>query len=108
MFPYIRFIEKYEMSFNKPRDFELKRFLIAVTKVPPSFKVMHVHIATSVFHKKRFKNEWIYVKNYDIIFITCDEDNESNSCTLKEVDRILHLNETCKGMLPETYSYLKK
>ncbi|KAL4148863.1 hypothetical protein QTP88_003008 [Uroleucon formosanum] len=57
---------------------------------------MHVEIATSIFHKKRFKNEWIYVTNYYVIFITCDEDKESTSYTLKGVG-ILHLNETCKG-----------
>jgi hypothetical protein len=65
-------------------------------KVPPSCEIMHVKIATSIFHKKRFKNEWIYVTNYDVIFVTCDEDKESTSHTIKGVG-ILHLNETCKG-----------
>lgn len=66
------------------------------SKVPPSCEIMHVQIATSIFHKKRFKNEWIYVTNYDVIFIICDEDKEFTSYTLKGVG-ILHLNETCKG-----------
>ncbi|KAF0726158.1 Integrase catalytic domain-containing protein [Aphis craccivora] len=66
------------------------------SKVPPSCEVMHVQIGTTIFHKKRFKNEWIYVINYDVIFVTCDEDKESTSHTLKGVG-IIHLNETCKG-----------
>lgn len=65
-------------------------------KVPPSCEVMHVQIGTTIFHKKRFKNEWIYVTNYDVLFVTCDEDKESTSHTLKGVG-IIHLNETCKG-----------
>ncbi|KAL4126249.1 hypothetical protein QTP88_010474 [Uroleucon formosanum] len=55
-------------------------------KVPPSCEVIQVHITTSIFYKKRFKNEWIYVTNYDVIFITCDEDEKSTSYTLKGVD----------------------
>lgn len=65
-------------------------------KVPPSCEIRHVQIGTSIFHKKRFKNEWIYVTNYDVIFVTCDEDKESTSHTLKGVG-IIRLNETCKG-----------
>ncbi|XP_060881048.1 uncharacterized protein LOC132952688 isoform X1 [Metopolophium dirhodum] len=65
-------------------------------KVPTSCEIMHVQMSTSIFHKKRFKNEWIYVTNYDIVFITCDEDKESTSHTLRGVG-ILSLNETCKA-----------
>ncbi|CAI6353722.1 unnamed protein product [Macrosiphum euphorbiae] len=65
-------------------------------KVPNSCEVMHVQIGRTIFHKKRFKNEWIYVTNYDVLFVTCDEDKESTSHTLKGVG-IIHLNETCKG-----------
>ncbi|XP_060871073.1 uncharacterized protein LOC132945368 isoform X2 [Metopolophium dirhodum] len=65
-------------------------------KVPTNCEIMHVQMGTSIFHKKRFKNEWIYVTNYDLVFITCDEDKESTSHTLKGVG-ILKLNETCKG-----------
>ena len=64
--------------------------------VPQNCEIMHVEIATTIFHKKRFKNEWIYVTNNDVIFITCDEDKESTSHTLRGVG-IIQLNETCKG-----------
>lgn len=65
-------------------------------KVPTNCEVMHVQIGTTIFHKKRFKNEWIYVTNYDVLFVTCDEDKESTSHTIEGVG-VIHLNETCKG-----------
>ena len=64
--------------------------------VPYSCETMHVQIATTIFHKLRFKNEWIYITKKEVIFVTCDEDKESTSHILEGVGKI-SLNETCKG-----------
>jgi len=65
-------------------------------EVPESCEIRHIEMATSVFHKLRHKNEWLYVTNNDSIFVTCDEDRESKNHILEGAGIIL-LNETCRG-----------
>jgi hypothetical protein len=55
-----------------------------------------VQIATSVFHKLKFKNEWLYTTEGETLFVTCDEDKQSTSHIIKGVGKIL-LNKTCKA-----------
>ncbi|KAE9543350.1 hypothetical protein AGLY_003261 [Aphis glycines] len=65
-------------------------------KVPDSCEIMHVQLRTNLFHKLKFKNEWIYASPGETIFITCDNDKRSENHYLEGVG-ILFLNETCKA-----------
>jgi len=53
-------------------------------------------MATTVFHKLKHKNEWLYVTINDSVFVTCDEDKESKNHILEGAG-IIALNETCRG-----------
>lgn len=64
--------------------------------VPDSCYVMHIQVNTSIFHKLKYKNEWIYTTDSKTIFITCDGDKQSYTHNLKGEGR-LSFNETCKG-----------
>jgi len=64
--------------------------------VPESCEIRHVEMATTVFHKLKHKNEWLYVTNNDSVFVTCDEDKESKNHILEGAG-IIALNETCRG-----------
>ncbi|KAF0682192.1 Envelope fusion protein [Aphis craccivora] len=57
---------------------------------------MQVQLRTNLFHKLKFKNEWIYATLGETIFITCDQDKRSTNIFLEGVG-ILYLNETCKA-----------
>jgi hypothetical protein len=72
------------MLFQDPRE------------VPDSCNVMYVQIATSIFQKLKYKNEWLYVTKGETVFITCDTDKQSTSHALNGVG-IFSLNETCKA-----------
>ncbi len=43
-------------------------------EVPDSCEIMQVQLRTNLFHKLKFKNEWIYATPGETIFITCDQD----------------------------------
>jgi len=57
---------------------------------------MHVQLQANLFHKLKFKNEWIYASPGETIFITCDNIKRSENHYLEGVG-ILSLNETCKA-----------
>ncbi|KAE9537403.1 hypothetical protein AGLY_006426 [Aphis glycines] len=65
-------------------------------EVPESCEIRYVEMATTVFHKLRHKNEWLYVTNNDSVFVTCEEDKESKNHILEGVG-IIALNESCRG-----------
>lgn len=65
-------------------------------EVPDSCRIMHVQIATSIYQKLKYKNEWLYVTKGETLFITCDTDKQSTSHAIEGVG-ILALNETCKA-----------
>ncbi|KAE9533068.1 hypothetical protein AGLY_009496 [Aphis glycines] len=65
-------------------------------EVPESYEIRYVEMATTVFHKLRHKNEWLYVTNNDSVFVTCEEDKESKNHILEGAG-IIALNETCHG-----------
>ena len=65
-------------------------------EVPDSCNIMYVQIATSIFQKLKYKNEWLYVTKGETVFITCDTDKQSTSHALNGVG-IFSLNETCKA-----------
>ena len=65
-------------------------------EVPDSCEIMHVQLHTNLFHKLKFKNDWIYATPGETIFITCDHDKKSENHLLEGVG-ILSLNETCKA-----------
>lgn len=65
-------------------------------EVPDSCEIMHVQLQTNLFHKLKFKNEWIYATPGETIFITCDHDKRSKNHFLQGVG-ILSINETCKA-----------
>ncbi|KAF0692437.1 Envelope fusion protein [Aphis craccivora] len=57
---------------------------------------MQVQLRANLFHKLKFKNEWIYATPGETIFITCDQNKSSTKHFLEGVG-ILYLNETCKA-----------
>ena len=65
-------------------------------EVPSSCEIMHVRIATTIFHKLQYKNAWLYTTKGEMLFISCDADKESSSYNLEGVG-IIQLNNTCKG-----------
>ncbi|XP_050060778.1 uncharacterized protein LOC126551465 [Aphis gossypii] len=65
-------------------------------EVPESCEIRYVEMATTVFHKLRHKNEWLYVTNNDSVFVTCEEEKESKNHILEGAG-IIALNETCRG-----------
>jgi len=65
-------------------------------EVPQSCEIRYIEMATTIFHKLRHKNEWLYVTNNDSLFVTCDEDKESRNHILEGAG-IIALNETCQG-----------
>jgi hypothetical protein len=69
-------------------------------EVPENCSLLHVRIATSVLHRLKFKNEWLYTTESETLFVTCDEDKQSTSHTIKGVGKIL-LNETCKAYVTQ-------
>lgn len=68
-------------------------------EVPSSCEIRHVQIATTIFHKLKFQNEWMYVTNKEILFTTCDSDKESSTHLIEGVG-LIKLNETCKSYTP--------
>lgn len=64
-------------------------------EVPENCEIMQLQMTTTIFHKLRYKNQWLYTTNHETIFITCDDDKQSSSHILRV--GILKLNETCKG-----------
>jgi hypothetical protein len=65
-------------------------------EVPDTCEIMHVQIATSLFHKLKNKNAWLYTTMGETIFVTCENDQQSTSLPLERVG-ILTLNDTCKA-----------
>jgi|UniRef100_A0A2S2Q2N6 hypothetical protein len=53
-------------------------------------------MATTVFHKLKYKNEWLYVTNNDSLFVSCDEETQSKTHILQGAG-VIALNETCRG-----------
>ncbi|KAF0728539.1 Envelope fusion protein [Aphis craccivora] len=53
-------------------------------------------LRTTIFHKLKHKNEWLYVTNNDSVFVTCEEDKESKNYILEGAS-IIAVNETCRG-----------
>ncbi|XP_060855486.1 uncharacterized protein LOC132933186 [Metopolophium dirhodum] len=65
-------------------------------EVPESCEIMHVQLQTNLFHKLKFKNDWIYATPGETVFITCDHDKRSKNHFLEGVG-ILSINETCRA-----------
>jgi len=65
-------------------------------EVPESCEIRYVEMATTVFHKLKHKNEWLYVTSSDSVFVTCEEDKESKNHILEGAG-VIALNETCHG-----------
>lgn len=61
-----------------------------------SCEIRYVVVATTVFHKLKYKTEWWYVTNNDSLFVTYDGDKESKTHILEGAG-IISLNETCRG-----------
>jgi hypothetical protein len=65
-------------------------------EVPNSCDIRHIEIVTTVFHKLKYNNEWLYVTNNDSLFVTCDEEKQSKTYILEGVG-VIALNETYRG-----------
>lgn len=65
-------------------------------EVSESYEIRCIEITTTVSHKLKYKNEWLYVTNNDSFFVTCNEDKESKTHILEGAG-IISINETCRG-----------
>jgi len=52
-------------------------------EVPESYEIRYMEMGTTVFHKLKHKNEWLYVTNSDSVYVICEEDNESKNHILE-------------------------
>ncbi|KAF0714766.1 Envelope fusion protein, partial [Aphis craccivora] len=48
-------------------------------EVPDSCEIIQVQLRVNLFHKLKFKNEWIYATPGETIFITCDQEKRSTN-----------------------------
>ncbi|VVC36060.1 Envelope fusion protein-like [Cinara cedri] len=65
-------------------------------EVPTDCNLLRVKMAISVFHKLKFKNEWLYSTEGETLFVTCSDDKQFSSHIIEGIGKIT-LNETCKA-----------
>ncbi|XP_050431561.1 uncharacterized protein LOC126840102 [Adelges cooleyi] len=63
---------------------------------PSNCNIQYLNISYSIFHKLKYKNQWIFTTPFDTLFLTCDNIKESISFSIEGVG-ILSLNESCKA-----------
>lgn len=54
-------------------------------EVPDNCEIMQIRIHTSIFHKLKYKNQWLYSSTGETVFITCDNDKQSTNHLLEGV-----------------------
>ncbi|KAL4148882.1 hypothetical protein QTP88_003027 [Uroleucon formosanum] len=65
-------------------------------EVPDNCELMQIKIRASIFHKLKYKNQWLYSSTGETVFITCDNDKQSINHLLEGVG-LFTLNEICKA-----------